>query len=245
MEKKRRQQRLETTVTAIQLRWGNRAIYTAGQPARTPHGLSTGIAALDTALDIGGLPAGQMCEFIGCGSAGHLTAALRVLAQTQHAGAPVAYVDMGRTIDLDYLAYAGIRLKLLIVLRPADSQQAVEMIRELAEDGVGALLVDRTNDFLLHFSSDHALTLALRSLGSILHRTNGQLLFLTQAKGTWDIDPLLPHYLAVRVLFEHQAWRYRRARVVAFTSRVTILKNKFGTPGRSFSLTISVEQRKP
>jgi hypothetical protein len=246
MDSKRRQ-RLDATVAAIQLRWGNNAIRTAAErsPQAMQPTLATGVAALDAALEIGGLPLGHICEFIGCGTSGCLNLALQVLRRAQGAGRHVAYVDLSRCIDLDYLARSGVRFDALLVLRPNDAPQTFAMLRGLLEqDSAGAVLLERSNELLARGPASR-LAGPLRDLRAALATTQCLLLLLTEADA--DAASSLPWaaFAAVRLFFQQQSWLYDGMRVAGFSSAVTVLKNKFGTPGRSLRLNFRIPLERP
>ena len=237
-------QQLEATVVSIQKRWGTGALE-KGLRNKKSHAYSVvpiGQPQLDTALEIGGLPQGHISELIGRGSAGHFTLALSVLRQAQRCKRQVTYIDMSCSIDLDHVAQCGVDFDSLVILRPIGAQQAFKMIRELAGVGMGVIVLDRTNDLLVEFDSDYRLITYLRNLRSLVHQTRCTLLFLTDFTGPEYPDPILPNYTSVRILCEHQGWRREGKRVTGYTSRITILKNKFGRPGQSLSISFPVRR---
>jgi len=239
-----RWQQLEATVTAIQKQWGMNAIQKGwqGEESHTQPAMPTGLSCLDTLLGIGGLPIGHISELIGCGTAGHFTLALSAMHQAQVRKRHVAYIDLSRSIDLDYMAQCGINFDSLVVVRPDDAEQVFKSIRELSTAGVGAIVLDRANDLLLEFASDQRLGKYLRNLRSVVNPTDCALILLTDQSGNSYPDPVLPNYVSVRVLCEHHCWHYRKQRVTGYTSRITILKNKFGSPGRTVSVRFAFDR---
>ena len=79
---------LQRVIATIQRRWGERALHILGQSSSSPatSAISTGFAALDQALGIGGLPRARMTELLGPPTSGKTTLALRMLAQAQQDG---------------------------------------------------------------------------------------------------------------------------------------------------------------
>jgi RecA/RadA recombinase len=49
----------------------------------------------------------------------------------------------------------------------------------------------------------------------------------------------LPHYATVRLLIEKEQWLKKRRDVRGYQARVTVLKNKLGTSGKSASIAIT------
>lgn len=243
---KTRWQQLDATVTAIQKQWGMGAIQKGWQheQAYSQPATPIGVPRLDTLLGIGGLPEGHLTELIGRGTAGHLTLALSAMHQAQLHKRHVAYIDLSRSIDLDYMAQCGVDFDSLIVMRPDNAEQVFRCIRELSTAGVGAIVLDRANDLLVEFAGDQRLSRYLRNLRSVVNPTHCALILLTDLVGANYPDPVLPNYVSVRVLCEHQRWHYRRQSVTGYTSRITILKNKFAPSGRTLPVRFSFERRK-
>jgi hypothetical protein len=234
-----RRQRLDATVTAIQGRFGPRALYKLGGPSTLPI-IPTGFGELDAALGINGLPQGHVTELLGCGSAGHLTLAAHLLRQTQRRRQAAIYVDLDRAIDLDYLARCGVRLEALIVLRPADGPQALGMVRDLAGEVTGAIVIHRGNDLLALFCSDYQALKAWRRLRAVVQRSRCALIVLSDLDGPHPNHSLLGGQASLRLLLEHQGWLYQGPRIVGFLSRISILKHSLGPRRTPFLLTIPI-----
>src|SRR4051794_34749254 len=98
---------LHRVITAIQRRWGERALRLFGQSSvDAPLAvIPTGLADLDTALGIGGLPRGRLTEVMGAPTSGATTIALRTLAQAQSHGDCVGYIDVQANFDPEYAAW--------------------------------------------------------------------------------------------------------------------------------------------
>src|SRR3954447_1207568 len=78
---------LQQIITAIQRRWGVRALRRLGQPGDDAIAvIPTGFADLDHLLGIGGIPRGRITEFLGTPTSGMSTIVLTLLAQAQAAG---------------------------------------------------------------------------------------------------------------------------------------------------------------
>lgn len=105
--------------------------------------LPTGHPALDAALGTGGWPRGALALIDAPAGAGATTLALGSLAAAQAAGGVVAYLDPGRSLDPATAARLGVDLAWLLVVRPADAGEAVEMAAWLVRDGrIDALVLD-------------------------------------------------------------------------------------------------------
>ena len=106
----RRQRKLDALVTRLQVQYGPRAISRATAPPTPtpiPH-ISTTFPELDAALGIGGLPRGRISQISGPVTSGKVTLAARVLSAAQREPeAMVAWLDLSRTCDPDYLHRCG------------------------------------------------------------------------------------------------------------------------------------------
>ena len=99
--------------------------------------------------------------------------------------------------------------------------------------GIGAVVFDHISDLLP--DGVDALDVALRDWNPTLNRSLCTLIFLTETLSD-DAYPAglpLPFFASARLLFQRQEWLYRRRRVTGLTSKVTVLKNKFGPSGQS------------
>ncbi len=101
----------------------------------------TGHAALDAALATGGWPRGALAVLDAAPGHGATSLALDAAAASQAAGGLVAWIDHAGTFDPALAARRGIRLEWLLVVRPADAAEALELAAWLARSRLLALLV--------------------------------------------------------------------------------------------------------
>jgi recombination protein RecA len=80
--------------------------------------VSSGVAALDTALVLGGLPAGRVTEIAGPSSSGKTALGLRLLAEQTSAGKLVAFVDGTSQFYPPAAAAMGIDLQCTLLIAP-------------------------------------------------------------------------------------------------------------------------------
>jgi recombination protein RecA len=111
----------------------------AGRPDGAPPVavIPTGNRDLDLALGVGGVPRGRLTEVYGPDGAGKTTLALAVIAQAQQTGGTAAFIDTEHALDLGWAATVGVDLDRLILCRPEDGEQALEVADVLI--GSGAL----------------------------------------------------------------------------------------------------------
>ena len=100
-------------------------------------GFPTGVARLDMATGIGGLPAGRITEFSGPPAAGKTSVSLSTIAHRHlvKSDAKAAYVDLENALDLDYAAKSGVDLDRLLVIRPEYGEQAFGAVEMLIRSG--------------------------------------------------------------------------------------------------------------
>ncbi len=233
--RKERQLKLERTVALLQHKWGQDAIrqgIAANRPV--PH-LATGFPTLDAALGIGGIPQGRMTVLEGTPTSGKVTLAALILANAQkRLRRPVAYVDVSHTCDADYLERCGLRLPDLLVVRPQDGRQALELTQALAgRVEMGAILFD-------HWAAlgrdaavqDYAAGMLAQWVGT-LARQQTTLLVLDEPANWWKQmaegrRQALASYAAVRLTLTREQWFYDGADIRGYQARVAIAKNKVG-----------------
>ncbi|MGB7720911.1 MAG: DNA recombination/repair protein RecA [Bryobacteraceae bacterium] len=212
----------------------------AGYPAGAA--LSTGFAALDAALGMGGLPRGCLVELFGP-SCGKTTLALQVAAHLQKQGSTVAWIDSDHAFDALYAVKLGVAIERLPVVEPETAEEALEIARRLAISGaVDLLVVDSAAALVPSLELEtgigasgpglHSRVLAsgLRRLATAVARGGASVLFLNQTRGrpepsggeaeTTAGGPPLKLYAAVRIALGPAGERRVRFRV---------LKNKVAT----------------
>src|SRR4029453_6491234 len=103
--------------------------------------IPTGSLALDLALGVCGVPKGRITEVYGPEGVGKTTLALSVIAQAQAAGGSAGYIDTEHALDPGWAATTGVDLARLVLCRPEDGEQALQVARLLIGSGAVAVLV--------------------------------------------------------------------------------------------------------
>jgi RecA/RadA recombinase len=160
-----------------------------GGPTASRGALPTGQPPLDAALRTGGWPRGALTLLDAPAGGGATTLALGSLAAAQAAGGVVAYLDPSGSLDPAIAARLGVRLEWLLVVRPADPAEALELAAWLARDG-------RVDAMVLDFGGAPA-PRGLDRLARLLARAGGVTLLL----GTGAREAA-----GVRVRLRRQAW---------------------------------------
>lgn len=148
--------------------------------ARARPSVPTGHPALDAALaggrgGTGGWPRGALALFDAPAGSGATSLALGSLAAAQAAGGLTAWLDLDGTLDPAVAARLGVQLEWLLVARPHDPAEAIELAAWLGRSGLIDVLVldlgeraappdrralDRLGSLLARSGSTSALVLA-------------------------------------------------------------------------------------
>lgn len=245
-----RKRRLESAVGYIHERWGPDALRRGrADGAAVPH-ISTGFPALDAALGTGGLPRGRLSVLSGAPTSGKRTLAALVMAQAQRGNRRLAaWIDLAQTCDADYLARCGVDLGRLLVGRPGDGREALDMLVTLGErselavvvfDGWGALASDA--------STRQYAAAALDGLAPRLAHSRAALLVLDEpppllqglvaAIAGDPADQALGQQCAVRLALSRERWISLGPDVRGYQIQVQIQKNKLGPAGGAVRLEI-------
>jgi recombination protein RecA len=103
----------------------------------------TGHPTLDAALGTGGWPRGALTLLDGPVGSGGTTLALGTLAACQAAGGLTAWLDLDGTFDPAVAAGLGVSLDWLLVARPRDPAESIDLAAWLARSGlIDALVLD-------------------------------------------------------------------------------------------------------
>ncbi len=103
----------------------------------------TGHPALDAALGTGGWPRGALALLDAPQGSGATTLALGSLAAAQAEGGLTAWLDLDGTFDPAVAARLGVGLEWLLVARPHDPAEAIELAAWLGRSGlIDALVLD-------------------------------------------------------------------------------------------------------
>ena len=109
--------------------------------ARPP--IPTGHPTLDVALGTSGWPRGAVTLLDAPAGGGGTTLAMTSLAAAQAAGGLVAWLDLDGTFDPSVAARLGVHLEWLLVARPRDSGEAIDLAAWLGRSGlIDALVLD-------------------------------------------------------------------------------------------------------
>jgi recombination protein RecA len=223
-----KQQRLNESLAALRQEWGEavvRRLGDAGTHSPVAH-RPTGFVLLDKALDVGGIPVGQLTHLCGTPTSGATTLAYKILGQASSEA--VVYVDCPHTFDADYAARCGVDTANLLLIQPLSVDHALESLYALVDTAAVAVLALDPRKQKLRL--DRA---ALRRLMTALHRSRCALVVVEPMS-----TPIIADHAAVRLHLQVARWLMRRQEVNGYRTQVRILKNQFGRSGHHLSLVI-------
>lgn len=214
-------QDLQQALAAIQRRWGEKSIHPARRLAAPAH-LLTGHSDLDELIG-GGLPQGRITQFSGQPTSGMTTLALWSAAAAQREGDIAVYLDVSAAFDPEYAAMCGLDVENLLLIRPASTSIALEMLFDMIASGIPGLVICNA----LTDCTGAEMGRTLTRLHAALARSRCVLLLLTAA----DMSPLPQVTLHLQV--ERLGWQYSGHDVCGYGLRVSL-------PERGTAVTLDV-----
>ena len=194
--------------------------------ARPP--VPTGHGALDSALGTGGWPRGALAFLDAASGTGATTLAMTSIAATQADGGLVAWLDLDGTLDPAVAARLGVALEWLLVARPADPGEAIELGAWLGRSG-------HLDAFVLDFGEragpDRR---ALDRLGSLLART-GSTTALVVAPSARSVVGAVA---GVRVALHRSAWLAVGRDLVGQRVHASVERHRWAQAGGSAELDL-------
>jgi hypothetical protein len=183
----------------------------------------TGHAALDAALATGGWPRGALVVLDAAPGHGATSLALDSVAASQTAGGLVAWIDLAGTFDPALAARHGVGLEWLLVVRPADGAEALELAAWLARSRLLDLLV---LDLADGGPSGHG-PIRFDRLASLLSRSDATALLLAPTA----VREAAGRVAGVRVRLERQAWLAVGRDLVGLRAAVSVTRHRWALAG--------------
>jgi recombination protein RecA len=235
-----RRRKLDAVVARLQTQYGPRAIRKSVIAPDIAY-LSTTFPALDAALGQGGLPRGRISELIGPATSGKVTLAAKVLASAHRdRAALVAWVDLTRTCDPDYLHRCGLDLERLLIVRPDTSEDALAIMLHLVEsNSLAALVFDDLAGMVGArgaASVESVLAGTLERLATVVTLTETAVLFLSEPRAQYRT---LAHLATVRLEIRREHWLRQGRDVTGYEGLVKVLKHKLGQAGATVAIRIA------
>ncbi len=165
-------------------------------PERARPSVPTGHASLDAALGSEGWPRGALSLLDAPAGGGASTLAMTSLAAAQEAGGLTAWLDLDGTLDPAVATRLGVSLDWLLVVRPRDPAEAIELAAWLGRSGlIDALVLDLGDRSMPERR-------ALDRLGSLLARSGSTSALVLAPAGRTVVGVVA----GVRVVLRRTAW---------------------------------------
>jgi recombination protein RecA len=252
-----RERALSVTMRDLERRIGAGSVVRAGDlPAVSVDVVSSGCAALDRALGVGGYPSGRVVEVFGEPGSGKTTLGLHAVVSVQQAGGTALYVDMEHALDPTYCMALGVDTDALLLSQPGSGEDALDVTESMVRSGAIDLVVIDSVAALVpqaelggRMGDNYAglqarlMSQAMRKLTAVAHRTGVLLLFINQVRhtssgafgGRMDTSggAALKYYSAVRLELTTKELLYEHGVVVGSQLSIRVVKNKVSLPHRS------------
>lgn len=256
-DQKARQAELDKALSKIEKNFGKGAVMRMGDnPLTEVQRFSTGLMSLDHAIG-GGYPKGRIIEIYGQESSGKTTLALAAVAQMQHDGGTVAYIDAENAMDPVYTKALGVDLDKLLLSQPDTGEQALEIADALASSAAVDLIVVDSVAALVpkaeiegEMGDAHVglqarlMSQALRKLSGAVNKNNCTMIFINQLRekvgvmfGNPEVTPggrALKFYSSIRMeVFGNEQVKEGSGDKMVVTGKLTkikITKNKVAAP---------------
>ena len=188
----------------------------------------TGHPSLDAALGTGGWPRGALALLDAPSGSGATTLALGSLAAAQAVGGLTAWLDLDGTLDPAVAARLGVGLEWLLVARPHDPAEAIELAAWLGRSGlIDALVLDLGERAV----PDRR---ALDRLGSLLARSGSTSALVLAPAGRTVVGAVA----GVRVALHRTAWLGIGRDLVGQRVHAVVERHRWALAGTSAELDL-------
>jgi RecA/RadA recombinase len=178
----------------------------------------TGHAALDEALGTGGWPRGALAVLDAAPGHGATSLALDATAASQAAGGLVAWIDLAGTFDPALGARRGVQLEWLLIVRPADTTEALELAAWLARSRLLDLLV---------LDLDGPSVPRFERLAALLPRSGATALLI----GPPALRQAAGKVAGIRLRLERQAWLSVGRDLVGIRTAASVTRHRWALAG--------------
>jgi recombination protein RecA len=235
---------IEQVVATVQQRWGVKALRRLEQVTASAEGIPTGYADLDRLLGCGGVPRGAVTCLSGNPTSGKTTLALDVLARVQADGEVTVYVDLTGALDPEYAESRGIDLDQLLIVVPQPPELGLDITRDIITSGGAGLIVLDAGHSGAQTGPAESLSRSTRHLSAAVRRSPYAVLGLTMPAPT-RLSRALSARSDVVLRAERARWVWNTEGVSGYDTRLTVVKSRFGPPGPSITVPITLGERRP
>lgn len=241
----RKQRRLDTTVAAVQKRYGPRALRrgNATTTAQVPH-VSSGFPALDAITGCRGIPLNAATLLNGQSTSGKLTLAYKTLAAAQRtprgrtAVHMVAILDLSHNTDPDYLARCGLDLEQMLLIRGQPDLNIAALLVDLVRTrDLRMILLDSLSDLREERRAMRQLQQAAGTLSHDLRQAQCGLLLVDELQPPWQRfaraaglptrnDTLLQK-ASLQIEIRRERWLRDAGRLVGYRAQARITRSRW------------------
>lgn len=261
-DQKQKKEALSLALEAIQKTYGKGSIMRLGEKSSmVVEKVKTGIATLDVALGVGGIPKGRIIEIYGPEASGKTTVCLNLIAQIQKEGGVAAFIDAEHALDPAWARVLGVNIDDLLIAQPDAGEQALEITETLIRSGgVDIVVVDSVAALVPRSEIEgemgdsqigvqaRLMSQALRKLTSIVSRSKTIVVFTNQIRlkigvmfGNPETTPgglALKFYTSIRMDVRKTESLKKGEDVIGSKHKVKIVKNKVAPPFKIATFTI-------
>jgi recombination protein RecA len=191
----------------------------------------TGQPALDAALRTGGWPRGSLSFLDAPAGSGGVTLALGSLAATQERGGIVAWIDGDGSFDPATAQRLGVRLEWLLLVRPSDAAEGVELAAWLTRSHlIDTLVLDLAGPAMASRGAGRG----LERLPQLMARAASVALLLAGG----SLREAAARSAGIRLELERQAWLAVGNDLVGQRVTATVERHRWATPGGQAELDL-------
>jgi hypothetical protein len=214
--------------------------------------LATGFRPLDKALEIGGLPQGQIIELMGPeitdNSGGVTSIAVRIAAKVQRQQKAVSIIDLSHTFDPWLAERCGLIAAQLLLARPDTILAALNSLESAARNAAFVIVNLGVVAELLRQIEPEPLLALLRRLQLIVRSSEAVFLFITAPYDNNPFDPAnypvgfpLNQLAAIRLWVQEESWTHKDGLPATYKANLAIVKNELATPGKGAIIKIKLD----
>lgn len=218
------------------------------KPVMEISAMSTGIRALDKALEIGGLPCGRITELVSptTSMVGAASVTARIASKAQRKQQIVTVIDMNHSFDSWQAERAGLIAPHLLLTQPDTVFEALTALEGAArhEESLIIVVMGGVANLLSHANASLRKNLLSR-IRTITTQSDSVFLFLTASPRNDPFDPAnypsgfpLAELAEVRLWLQDENWTYKDGFATAYKANLTVIKNGVAMAGKGTNVNI-------